>query len=622
MTIRIIDAAQRTLMTRQRTLTSLLRLEARMLPKTLPLLAILLLIATAVLAGPLGGATAPSEIPSVRLEIRPLDKDFVAGTTVRIGLFYNVPESTHMTGTFRAVTVEGAEAGQAVFPPLSVEGEIGYWKGDVMAVLPVVLPGDEGPFELVITAESQLCREGNASLCYAPTSATATLEIVVTPGDRTGTSAVTAGSDAPDQGGLEGRLNQALNGRLWLAFLIVFVGGFLTSLTPCVLPMIPITIGFIGMSAKGNALKGFVLSLWYVLGIAIIYSTLGVLSAAAGGAFGQFTQTPWFMGPIAALIFAMGLSMAGLFEMRMPSSLANQAGGGKRGFLGPLLMGMAMGIVAVACVGPVLVVLLTWVATTGSLFLGFWLLFTFALGMGVLFVVFGTFGGMLPTGGWMETVKHGFALLMFALALWFVRIYLPEWLTPALYGLILMFSVSAWGAWKSLPNEAGARAGLDKGLLKFLWLLGASLAILGALNGLAPELLPTGRGGDAVSEALHREPAWVMDETIGFTEAARDGKPVMMDFYADWCAACIELDHKTYNQPEVLALAEQFVSVKMDMTTRSEINDARNRKYQVVGMPTVIFFDAGGRELERFSGFKDAEDMTAVMQRVLQRVGQ
>ena len=109
-----------------------------------------------------------------------------------------------------------------------------------------------------------------------------------------------------------------------------------------------------------------------------------------------------------------------------------------------------------------------------------------------------------------------------------------------------------------------------------------------------------------------------MDETDGFAEAARDGKPVMMDFYADWCAACIELDHQTYNQTEILDLANSFVSIKMDLTARSEVNNARNRKYQVVGMPTVIFFDSNGQELERFSGFKGADDMAEVMQRVLQ----
>jgi thioredoxin:protein disulfide reductase len=487
-----------------------------------------------------------------------------------------------------------------------------------MAVLPITLPADEGSFQLSVTAESQLCREGNAGLCYPPALATSTLEISVTPGDASTQAASVDESSAPEKGGLEGRLTSALNGRLWLAFLIVFIGGFLTSLTPCVLPMIPITIGFIGMSAKGSAIKGFVLSLWYVLGIALIYSTLGVLSAAAGGAFGQFTQTPWFMGPIALIIFIMGLSMAGLFEMKMPDKLMSQAGGGKTGFLGPLLMGMAMGIVAVACVGPVLVVLLTWVATTGSLFLGFWLLFTFALGMGVLFIIFGTFGGMLPTGGWMNTVKHVFALLMFGLALSFVRIYIPGWLLPTLFGLAMLLSVSAWGAWNPLSSDAGARAGLDKGIMRFLWLFGAALAILGSLNGLAPGLLPAGSGGGVVSEEAHQEPAWIMDETDGFAEAARDGKPVMMDFYADWCAACLELDHQTYNQTEILDLANSFVSIKMDLTARSEVNSARNRKYQVVGMPTVIFFDSNGKELERFSGFKDADDMAEVMQRVLQ----
>ena len=309
--------------------------------------------------------------------------------------------------------------------------------------------------------------------------------------------------------------------------------------------------------------------------------------------------------------------MAGLFDIQLPSGLTTRMGGGRTGFLGPLLMGMAMGLVAAPCVGPVIVVLLTWVATTGSLFLGFWLLFTFAMGMGLLFIILGTFGGMLPPGGWMVTVKHVFAIILFALAPWFLRTWLPDWVAPLFFGMAMMLSVSAWGVFKPLAPEAGAREGLNKGLMRFLWALGLVLALLGGLRGFAPGLLPTGATGGGATVAVHEEPAWVWDETVGFAAAAESGKPVMMDFWAEWCAACIELDHKTYNQSEILSLAERFVSIKMDMTRRSPENDALNGKYGIVGMPTVIFFDAQGTELERFSGFKDAADLSEIMERVL-----
>ena len=141
-----------------------------------------------------------------------------------------------------------------------------------------------------------------------------------------------------------------------------------------------------------------------------------------------------------------------------------------------------------------------------------------------------------------------------------------------------------------------------------------------AVRGFAPDLLPSGGAASTVVDAGHAEPAWLTDEDAAFARAARDGMPLVMDFWAEWCAACIELDHQTWNQAEVLALAERFVPVKMDMTARNDRNKARNERYGVIGMPTVIFFDSEGNELERFSGFKDARAMAAVMERVLARV--
>ena len=575
-----------------------------------------------VFAGPLGGGSVAEAVPKVVLELKTLGDAFPAGGTVQIGVLYHVPEGTHMTGTFTGLTLTGAESGEPIFPPLSVPGELPYWKGDVMALLPVTLPAEAGPLTLTVTAQSQLCREGDAGLCYPPADVVDSLEIVVGAATDAGAATV-ATPPSGEGGGLHGRLERALSEGSWMAFLLVFLGGVLASFTPCVYPMIPITISFIGGSAKGNPVKGFILSLWYVLGIAVVYSVLGLLAAATGGAFGQATQTPIFGGVVAVVIGAMALSMAGMFDIQLPSSMTSRVGGGRTGFLGPLLMGMAMGLIAAPCVGPVLIVLLTWVATTGSMMLGFWLLFTFALGMGMLFLALGTFSGLLTAlpgaGGWMNIVKHGFAVVLFALALWFVRAYLPSWLLSGLFGLALLLSVSAWGAWLPLAGSAGAREGLDKGFLRFLWLLGAVLVILGGLRGFAPELLPAGAPAVGVS-AEPLEPAWIWDETAGFARAEADGKPVMMDFWAEWCAACVELDHQTYNQSRILDLAQRFTSIKMDMTESNETNKERTSRFGVIGMPTVIFFDSLGNEIERFSGFKDADDLAAVMERVLSSV--
>ncbi|MBK9302753.1 MAG: thioredoxin family protein [bacterium] len=585
------------------------------------------------------GAEAP---PQLTVTLKLLGGDPAAGGASRLGVVYHVPAGTHLTATFQGLAFASDPAaafGPAVFPK-PVAAEIPYYRGEVMALVPVTWPDRAGPLRVTLRAEYQLCREGDAAVCYQPGEAVATLEVELAPRaaapiasatdaaakdvvtkDAAGDVAADAAA-TPTGGGLQARLQRALERGSWLAFLLVFLGGVLASFTPCVYPMIPITISYIGGNSRGRPLKGFVLSLWYVLGIALVYSTLGLAAAATGGAFGQATQTPVFAAIVAAIIGAMALSMAGLFDLQLPSSLTSRVGGGRTGFLGPLLMGAAMGLIAAPCVGPVLIVLLTWVATTGNLVLGFWLLFTFALGLGMLFLALGTFSGLLTAlpgaGGWMQTVKHVFAVVLFALALWFLRLYVPVWLLAAVFGLALLLSVSAWGAWRALPEGAGARAGLNLGGLRFLWLLGATLAILGGLRGLAPGLLPAG-GAAAVGEtaaAGHDEPAWLHDDQAAFAAAREQGKPLMMDFWAAWCAACVELDERTYNQPAILALAGDFVAVKMDLTERSAANDALARRYGVVGMPTVLFFDPQGRELERFSGFMDARDLGVVLERV------
>jgi len=598
--------------------------------------------AWSLLALALAGATATragaETPPQLTVTLKDLGGDLAAGGRSRLGVVYHVPPGTHLTATFQGLDFAdgtGAVFGPAVFPK-PVAAEIPYYRGTVMALVPVTWPDRAGPLRVSLRAEYQLCREGDAAVCYQPGEAVAQLDLELAPraaapeatppeaGERAAAADETAAAagTATEGGGLQARLQRALERGSWLAFLLVFLGGVLASFTPCVYPMIPITISYIGGNSRGRPLKGFVLSLWYVLGIALVYSVLGLAAAATGGAFGQATQTPLFAAIVAAIIGAMALSMAGLFDLRLPSSLTSRVGGGRTGFLGPLLMGAAMGLIAAPCVGPVLIVLLTWVATTGNLVLGFWLLFTFALGLGLLFLALGTFSGLLTAlpgaGGWMQTVKHAFAIVLFALALWFLRLYVPTWLLAAVFGLALLLSVSAWGAWRALPEGAGPREGLNLGGLRFLWLLGATLAILGGLRGVAPGLLPAGGvaavGGAGV--AGHAEPAWLDDDQAAFAAARAQGKPVMMDFWAAWCAACIELDERTYNQPEILALAGDFVAVKMDLTERNAANDALARRYGVVGMPTVLFFDPQGRELERFSGFMDARDLGVVLERV------
>ena len=609
-----------------------------------PVLAALLgALAVPAVAGPSGGGAASGGVPAVTLELRALGP-LPAGGNGTLGVVFHVPPGTHLTSTFQALewrSEPAARFGKAVFPAATVQDGLGFYHGDVMATVPVTLPDAADTWRVRLRAQYQLCREGEAAVCYPPAWAEVSASFplaaaekegdaprpaanVAPPGDAGGSAAATAGADVrPPAGGLEGRLRGALERGSWMAFLLVFLGGILASLTPCVYPMIPITVSYIGGNARGNPLKGFVMSLWYVLGIAVVYSVLGVVAAATGGAFGQATQTPLFAAVVAAVIGAMGLSMAGLFDLQPPSSVTSRIGGARTGFLGPLLMGMAMGLIAAPCVGPVLIVLLTWVATTGNLVLGFWLLFTFALGLGMLFLALGTFSGLLTAlpgaGEWMEQVKHVFAIVLYLLAAWFLRLYVPAWVLAAAVGILLVFSASAWGAWRSLPPVAGARAGMARGWLVLVFLAGAALLLLGGLRGLAPGLLPGGAVPAPETTAVRAEPAWRHDPDAAFAEARATGKPVLMDFWAEWCAACKELDHETWRDPQVLALADRFVAIKMDMTSRSDANTAALRRYRVQGMPTVILFAPDGTELARFVGFRPPAEVIPLLRDALDR---
>jgi thioredoxin:protein disulfide reductase len=585
-----------------------------------------------------GGFAGPPGI-EVRLEI--LADPPVAGETVPIALIYSVPQGTHMTDAFFTVQFTSdppLEFGTPVYPAGTMEEGFTVFRGEVPVWTTVTLPESPGDVIFNASADYQICLEGETEMCFPPDLARADLQVAVSRADGDWHLKTVAGvqladlEQAVDSGStaiataeptdLAGRLKKALDRGSWFAFLMVFLGGVLASLTPCVYPVIPITISFIGGSSKGNPFKGFIISLWFVLGIAITYSVLGLLAAAGGGAFGQATQNGWVNGGIALLIGAMGLSMAGFFDIQLPSSMTSKIGGAKTGFLGPLLMGFATGLIAAPCVGPVLIVLLTWVATTGSLFLGFWLLFVFALGLGMLFIVLGTFSGAITAlpgaGAWMDNVKHVFSILLFAMALWFVRSIFPGWLLTGTFGIIVVLGLGAWGAFRPLGEDATHKEGAVKGLLLLLWILGAFLALSGLIRGFAPQLLPAGSPSTQVA-AAHLEPDWIWNDDDGFAMAATAGKPVMMDFWAEWCAACNELDHKTYNQPEILALADDFISIKMDMTRKSDENEAILAHYGVKGMPTVIFFTPDGRELERFAGFKKGADMAPYMNRALGR---
>ena len=412
----------------------------------------------------------------------------------------------------------------------------------------------------------------------------------------------------------EGSLARALSGgQVWLAFLLVFAGGILTSLTPCVYPLIPITVSVFGANESAGFLKSFLLSIVYVLGIVVTYSILGVAVASTGAVFGQIMANPWVVGFISLILVSLGLSMFGVFEIRLPYAVQNRLNTvGGTGFAGAFAMGTVAGVIAAPCTGPALAVVLTYIATTGSLFLGFWLMFTYALGMGLLFIGIGTFSGLLSalprSGGWMYVLENIFGIAIITMALYFLKDVFPL-LQSFLQNSLPFFAIAGGlvliGVWLGKLTERFSGISPQ---MKFRKACGLLLAVLGAYMFVGGIQQPAGPHLD-----------WVYDEAEGFEIAKREDKLVMLDFYASWCAACKELDHLTYADPAVAARLADYVNIKLDFTRTSETTKALTEKYQIPGLPVVIFLDADETVLKRFTGFVDAEKMLGILDEIENR---
>ena len=416
-------------------------------------------------------------------------------------------------------------------------------------------------------------------------------------------------------------------GNFWLIVSFFFGAGLLLAFTPCMFPMVPILSGIIvGRGHNITHAHGFILSLAYVLGMAITYAVVGVAAGMSGTLLSNALQTPWALGSFAAVFVALSLSMFGFYELQLPTALqskltdtSNKLHGGH--LSGVFVMGILSAIIIGPCVAAPLAGALLYIGQTHDAVLGGSALFSMALGMGVPLLLIGASAGtLLPkAGAWMESVKKFFGVLLLAVAIWIVSPLLPVGVTMLLWAVLLILSAIFLHALDALPHNASHWHKLWKGMGIFALLLGIAY-LVGALSGARDMLRPLGALGGGSAEAKTAVPLQFSRikslAELDARVAQAGGKPVMLDFYADWCVSCKEMERFTFADPKVQARLKSAILLQADVTANSEDDKALLARYQLFGPPAILFFDRQGKEQADFrvTGYQDAAQFLQSLQ--------
>ena len=495
-------------------------------------------------------------------------------------------------------------------------GDVEVYYDSLNVVVPVSRPADASRLDIAVSYQG--CAD--AGLCYPPVTKIVAIEM---PPPET-----PAYTDAPGMIAEQDRLANLLASGGLLAIIGTFwLIGLGLSYTPCVLPMVPIVSGIIaGQGATATPWRSFLLSAVYVLGMAFTYAVAGAAFAAAGQQAQAFFQQPWIIIAFAALFVVLALAMFGLFDLKMPAALETRiaaiSGRQKSGsFFGTAIMGALSALVVTACVAPALVGALAFIGQTGDVAKGALALFSLAIGMGTPLLLVGVAGGrFLPHAGpWMTTIKTLFGVLFLAVAVWLLERILPGSLTLALWALLVIVGGYYFGGFgrHATGTDAWRLIARGAGLAAIVW---GVIMLVGAAAGGHDPLQPLrgtplagiGTAGSPVGaeELPFRKVATIVDLDNELAAAEAAGQPVLLDFYADWCVSCKEMEKYTFSVAGVQQDLAGFVLLKADVTANNDADQALLRRFGVYGPPTTAFFGAHGRECRGFRlvGFVAADD--------------
>jgi thiol:disulfide interchange protein DsbD len=480
--------------------------------------------------------------------------------------------------------------------------------------------------QLDLAVTYQGCAE--AGLCYPPITRQFKLDLsavtALASGGGPNGSGASGGGTAAEQPFVseQDRLAHLIRSGHLAAIVATFFGlGLLLAFTPCVLPMVPILSGLIaGQGSSVTTLRAFLLSLTYVLGMAVTYTLAGAAFAAAGHQVQAVFQQPWIVILFAALFVVLALSMFGLYTIQMPAAIqtrltasSNRQRAGTFG--GVAIMGALSALVVTACVAPALVGALVVISEGGDVYRGALALFAMSLGMGAPLLVIGTSAGrLLPkAGAWMDTVKQLFGAMMLGVAAWMLsrlvadRIALLLYVIPAIAVAVVLWRQRSAGALRVVGRATALAAGV------YALMLG-----LGSARGGTDPLRPLARAAATAAELPFAAVTTVGELDRAVSAAAAAGRPVMLDFYADWCVSCKEMEHDTFSDPRVRAAMTRMTLLRADVTANDENDRALLKRFGIFGPPTIAFYGADGTERSKYRvvGYMKAPAFLEVLARV------